>query len=93
VKQIIETTVGRVLFNQVVPKEFGYINQLLTKKAMRDIIGDILKKTGNAKTAKFLDDIKDMGFNMAFKGGLSFNLGDVIVPDVKVNSLKMRTWK
>jgi DNA-directed RNA polymerase subunit beta' len=61
----------------VVPKEYGFINQLLTKKALRDIIGDILKKTGTAKAAKFLDDIKDMGFNMAFKGGLSFNLGDV----------------
>jgi len=83
VKKIIDTTVGRVLFNQVVPKEYGYINQLLTKKALRDIIGDILKKTGNAKAAKFLDDIKNMGFDMAFKGGLSFNLGDVIVPEVK----------
>ncbi len=77
---IIETTVGRVIFNQVVPIEYGYINQLLTKKALRDIIGDILKKTGTAKTAKFLDDIKDLGFKMAFEGGLSFNLDDVIVP-------------
>lgn len=83
VKKIIETTVGRVLFNQLVPKEYGYINQLLTKKALRDIIGDILKKTGTAKTARFLDEIKDMGFTMAFKGGLSFNLGDVLVPEVK----------
>ncbi|HHN47409.1 MAG TPA: DNA-directed RNA polymerase subunit beta' [Bacteroidales bacterium] len=83
VKKIIETTVGRILFNQVVPKEYGYINQLLTKKALRDIIGDILKKTNTAKAAQFLDDIKNMGFNMAFKGGLSFNLGDVIVPEVK----------
>ncbi|MBE0662854.1 MAG: DNA-directed RNA polymerase subunit beta' [Bacteroidales bacterium] len=88
VQKIIETTVGRVLFNQVVPKEYGYINQLLTKKALRDIIGDILKKTGNAKAAKFLDDIKDMGFTMAFKGGLSFNLGDVIVPEVKTKLIE-----
>jgi len=88
VQKIIDTTVGRVLFNQVVPKEYGYINQLLTKKALRDIIGDILKKTGNAKAAKFLDDIKDMGFNMAFKGGLSFNLGDVIVPEVKAQLIE-----
>lgn len=79
----IETTVGRVLFNQVVPVEFGYINQLLTKKALRDIIGDIFKKTGTAKTAKFLDDIKDLGFKMAFTGGLSFNLNNVIIPHVK----------
>ena len=78
-----ETTVGRVLFNQVVPEEYGYINQVLTKKALRDIIGDILKKTGTAKTAKFLDDIKDLGFSMAFQGGLSFNLDDVIIPEIK----------
>jgi DNA-directed RNA polymerase subunit beta' len=79
----IETTIGRVLFNQVVPAEFGYINQLLTKKALRDIIGEIYKKTGTAKTAKFLDDIKDLGFRMAFTGGLSFNLNNVIIPRVK----------
>ncbi|HPS50393.1 MAG: DNA-directed RNA polymerase subunit beta' [Bacteroidales bacterium] len=83
VTRLIETTVGRVLFNQVVPEEYGYINQLLTKKSLRDIIGQILKKTGTAKTAKFLDDIKDLGFKMAFQGGLSFNLDDVIVPQVK----------
>ncbi|MEI7662779.1 MAG: DNA-directed RNA polymerase subunit beta' [Bacteroidota bacterium] len=83
VTKIIETTVGRVIFNQVVPEEYGYINQLLTKKSLRDIIGMILKKTGTAKTAKFLDDIKDLGFKMAFQGGLSFNLDDVIVPAIK----------
>jgi DNA-directed RNA polymerase subunit beta' len=76
----IETTVGRVIFNQVVPKEAGYINELLTKKSLRDIIGAILKETGMARTAKFLDDIKEIGFMAAFRGGLSFNLGDVIVP-------------
>jgi DNA-directed RNA polymerase subunit beta' len=83
ISRIEETTVGRVLFNQVVPEEYGYINQVLTKKALRDIIGDILKKTGTAKTAKFLDDIKDLGFAMAFHGGLSFNLDDVIIPKIK----------
>ncbi len=82
-KELLETTVGRVLFNQVVPKEYGYINELLTKKSLRDIISGVLKKTGTAKTAKFLDDIKDLGFTMAFKGGLSFNLGDVIIPSIK----------
>ncbi|MES2836711.1 MAG: DNA-directed RNA polymerase subunit beta' [Bacteroidota bacterium] len=80
VTKLIETTVGRVLFNQVVPEEVGYINELLTKKSLRDIIGNILKEAGVPKTAKFLDDIKDLGFKMAFKGGLSFNLGDIIVP-------------
>ncbi len=84
----IETTVGRVLFNQVVPNEYGYINELLTKKTLRDIIGDILKKTGTARTAQFLDDIKSLGFNMAFKGGLSFNLGDVIIPEQKAELIE-----
>ncbi|MEI6456203.1 MAG: DNA-directed RNA polymerase subunit beta' [bacterium] len=83
VTKMIETTTGRILFNQVVPVEYGYINQLLTKKSLRDIIGSILKKTGTAKTAKFLDDIKDLGFRLAFRGGLSFNLDDVIVPELK----------
>jgi len=83
VEKLIETTVGRVLFNQVVPEEYGFINELLTKKSLRDIIGDLLKKTGTAKAAQFLDDIKSLGFTMAFKGGLSFNLGDVIVPKLK----------
>ncbi|PLX00545.1 MAG: DNA-directed RNA polymerase subunit beta' [Marinilabiliales bacterium] len=80
---MVETTVGRVLFNEVVPEKYGYINQLLTKKALRDIIGKVLKKTGTEKTAQFLDDIKSMGYYMAFKGGLSFNLGDVIIPEIK----------
>ncbi|HRH64460.1 MAG TPA: DNA-directed RNA polymerase subunit beta', partial [Bacteroidia bacterium] len=83
VVKLIETTVGRVLFNQVVPYEVGFINELLTKKSLRDIIGVILKTSGVAKTAAFLDDMKDLGFKMAFKGGLSFNLGDVLVPDEK----------
>jgi DNA-directed RNA polymerase subunit beta' len=82
--KIIETTVGRVLFNIVVPKEYGYINELLTKKSLRDIIGAILKKTGIKLTAKFLDDIKDLGFKMAFKGCLSFKLSDVVIPVEKV---------
>jgi len=82
-KVLKETTVGRVLFNQVVPKEYGFIDELLTKKSLRDIISSVLKKTGTAKTAKFLDDIKDLGFMMAFQGGLSFNLGDVIIPAIK----------
>jgi len=81
--QMVETTVGRVLFNQVVPESFGYINQLLTKKALREIISDILKITGTSETANFLDNIKSLGFKMAYDGGLSFNLGDVIIPEIK----------
>ncbi|MFC2121965.1 DNA-directed RNA polymerase subunit beta', partial [Bacteroidota bacterium] len=84
VNKLIETTVGRVIFNKHVPEGIGYINELLTKKALRDIIGVILKKCGNADTAKFLDDIKDLGYKMAFEGGLSFNLDDVIIPKDKV---------
>ena len=81
--ELVETTAGRVLFNQVVPAEVGYINELLTKKSLRDIIGRVLKVSGVARTAQFLDDIKAIGYNMAFKGGLSFNLGDVIIPEEK----------
>jgi DNA-directed RNA polymerase subunit beta' len=81
--ELIDTTVGRVLFNQVVPKGLGYINKLLTKKSLRDIIGEVLHKADNAQTAKFLDDIMGLGFRMSFEGGLSFNLGDVIIPAEK----------
>ncbi len=79
-KHIIETTVGRIIFNQSVPKECGYINQLLTKKSLRTIISDIYKRSGNAVTVHFLDAIKDLGYTMAYRGGLSFNLSDVVVP-------------
>jgi len=81
--KLIETTVGRVLFNQVVPRSVGFINALLTKKNLREIIGDIIKITDVPTTAKFLDNIKDMGFRMAYRGGLSFNIEDLVVPDLK----------
>ncbi|MCB2220202.1 MAG: DNA-directed RNA polymerase subunit beta' [Bacteroidetes bacterium] len=83
VDKVIETTAGRVLFNEVVPEGIGFINQLLTKKALRDIISNVLKITGTAETADFLDNIKNLGFTMAYEGGLSFNLGDVVIPEVK----------
>jgi DNA-directed RNA polymerase subunit beta' len=83
VNHLIETTVGRVIFNQYVPVEVGYINEILTKKSLRDIIGRVLKLAGTAKTADFLDAIKHLGFHSAFKGGLSFNLDDVIIPEEK----------
>ena len=79
-KHIVETTVGRVLFNQVVPRKAGFINELLTKKSLRTIISDIFKKAGNATTVEFLDNMKDMGYKAAYRGGLSFNLSDVIIP-------------
>ncbi len=81
--ELVETTVGRILFNQFVPEEVGYINELLTKKSLRDIIGMVMKRSGAARTAQFLDDIKNLGYQMAFKGGLSFNLDAVIVPKEK----------
>ncbi|MCF8361560.1 MAG: DNA-directed RNA polymerase subunit beta' [Prolixibacteraceae bacterium] len=85
---MIETTVGRIIFNQNVPVEAGFINQLLTKKALRDIIAFVLKRTNNAITAEFLDNIKDMGYKMAYRGGLSFNLGDVIIPEDKTEMVE-----
>ena len=86
--EMIETTCGRTLFNEVVPDECGFINDVLTKKALRDIIGLVMKETGVARTAQFLDDIKDLGFMSAFRGGLSFNLDDVVVPDNKEKLVK-----
>ena len=88
VSKLIETTVGRVLFNQYVPSEAGFVNALLTKKSLREIIGDIIKWTNVPKTAKFLDDIKQLGFRMAFRGGLSFNINDLIIPDTKEELLE-----
>ena len=83
VNKLIETTVGRVLFNQHTPGPVGFVNQLLTKKSLRDIIGDIIKITDVPTTAKFLDDIKTLGFKMAFRGGLSFNVNDLVVPETR----------
>jgi len=88
VSKIIDTTVGRVLFNQHVPVEVGYINELLTKKSLRDIIGEVVKMTGMARAAQFLDDIKELGFRMAFQGGLSFNLKDINIPAEKVTLIE-----
>jgi len=83
VYQIITTTVGRVIFNEEVPEVAGYINEVLTKKSLRDIIGDILRVTTVPETAAFLDEIKDLGYKFAFEGGLSFSLGDIIIPAEK----------
>src|SRR5919112_3229211 len=83
VNKLIETTVGRVIFNQHVPREVGFVNALLTKKNLREIIGDIIKITNIPKTAKFLDDIKQLGFRTAFQGGLSFSINDLIIPEIK----------
>ena len=78
-----DTSVGRVLFNQNVPQEIGYVNEIISKKSLRKIIGRVIKKCGVTRSAQFLDDIKNLGYKMAFRGGLSFNLGDVIIPKEK----------
>jgi DNA-directed RNA polymerase subunit beta' len=83
ITHIIETTTGRVLINEIVPEEYGFLNEVLTKKSVRGIISHILSLTNIATTAKFLDDIKHMGFTMAYRGGLSFNLNDILVPEEK----------
>lgn len=88
VYKLIDTTTGRVLFNKAVPETVPYINVLLTKKNLKKVIADILERTDFGVTASFLDKIKDMGFMWAFKGGLSFNLGDLITPSIKLNMLE-----
>ena len=83
VNRLIETTVGRVLFNQVVPKSVGFINELLSKKALREIIASVLRKTDIKQTADFLDGMKQLGYMHAFTGGLSFSLEDIMIPETK----------
>ena len=85
--KLIETTVGRVLFNSVVPEKAGFVNTVLNKKALRDIIGTILSLTDVPTTADFLDKIKTMGYDFAFRGGLSFSLGDIIIPKEKIEMI------
>ena len=83
-----ETSVGRILFNEFVPKEIGYVNEIISKKSLRTIISKVIKSCGVPRSAKFLDDIKNLGYQMAFKGGLSFNLGDVLIPAEKEQLVK-----
>ena len=93
VNKVIETTLGRIIVNQAVPERVGYINKLLGKKQLKDVIGQILAETDIPTTARFLDDIKKLGFTYSFRGGLSFNLKDVIVPDVKEKLVKEANLK
>jgi DNA-directed RNA polymerase subunit beta' len=88
VEQMVETVAGRVIFNQLVPEEVGYVNELLTKKKLQQIIAMVYKIAGISRTAKFLDDIKELGFQMAYKGGLSIGLDDIIVPNDKLGLIK-----
>ena len=88
VRKMVETSVGRLMANEYVPDEVGYINEVWGKKALRDIISRVIKVCGVARTAQFLDDIKNLGYYMAFKGGLSFNLADVLIPPEKDEIVK-----
>lgn len=83
VTKVIDTVAGRVLFNQFIPETVGYVDELLTKKKLQQIISRVFKYAGMARTAKFLDDIKDLGFSYAYRGGLSMGLNDVKIPDEK----------
>ena len=83
ISEIIETTPGRIFFNEVVPEKAGFFNEVLTKKNLREIIGKILQFTSVPETSEFLDLIKNLGYSFAFKGGLSFSLGDIIIPEKK----------
>ncbi len=83
-----ETSVGRIIANQVVPREMGYINTIISKKSLRDIITEVIKRVGVARSAEFLDGLKNLGYYMAFKGGLSFNLDDVIIPEEKAELVR-----
>ena len=80
---LVETTTGRVIFNQIVPKEFGYINELLNKNRMIQIVSAVYRRCGNVRTAEFLDKLKTLGFTFATRGGLSVSIGDVVVPKEK----------
>ncbi len=89
----IETTVGRVIFNQIVPKEMGFFNQLLIKKTFGGFIGKMFIKLGNKVTSKFLDDLKDIGFRYSTAGGLSVSYADMIIPEEKVSLISKANKK
>ena len=88
IKHLVETSVGRVIVNEIVPNEVGFINYIISKKTLRDLISEVIKKVGVARACEFLDGIKNLGYQMAFKGGLSFNLGDIIIPKEKEELVK-----
>ena len=82
-KHMVETSVGRVIVNGIIPKEVGYVNKIISKKSLRDIIADVIKNVGFAEACEFLDGIKNLGYRMAYEAGLSFNLDDIIIPESK----------
>ncbi|MBQ7663838.1 MAG: DNA-directed RNA polymerase subunit beta' [Bacteroidaceae bacterium] len=88
VKHIVETSVGRVIVNEIIPKEVGFVNTIISKKSLRDVITRVIKSVGMAEACEFLDGIKNLGYRMAYEGGLSFNLDDIIIPEEKKNIVK-----
>ena len=88
IKHIVETSVGRIIVNGIIPDECGYINCVVAKKSLRDIISKVIKTVGMARACEFLDGIKNLGYRKAYEGGLSFNLGDIIIPDEKADIVK-----
>ena len=86
--EIVDTTVGRIIFNQIVPDELGFINELLTKKRIESIVAQSYKMAGNSRTVDFLDDLKDIGFYYVMKGGITFGIDDAIIPDEKGKLVK-----
>ena len=90
---MVETSVGRVIVNEIIPEEVGYFNDIISKKTLRGIITDVIKTVGVARACEFLDGIKNLGYRMAYVGGLSFNLGDIIIPEEKRNWFAAETKK
>ena len=87
-KRMVETSVGRVIVNQIIPKEVGFFNDVISKKTLRGLISDVIKAVGMARACEFLDGIKNLGYRLAYEGGLSFNLGDIIIPKEKEALIK-----
>ncbi|MBQ5606235.1 MAG: DNA-directed RNA polymerase subunit beta' [Prevotella sp.] len=83
VNKMVETSVGRIIVNGIIPEEVGYVNKIISKKSLRDIIADVIKSVGFAEACEFLDGIKNLGYRMAYLAGLSFNLDDIIIPEEK----------
>ena len=87
-RHMVETSVGRVIVNGIIPNEVGYVNKVISKKSLRDIIADVIKNVGFAEACEFLDGIKNLGYRMAYLAGLSFNLDDIIIPKEKADLIK-----
>ena len=87
-RHMVETSVGRIIVNGIIPKEVGYVNEIISKKSLRGIIADVIKNVGFAEACEFLDGIKNLGYRMAYLAGLSFNLDDIIIPKEKAELIK-----